>query len=259
MIVSALDATELLRFELLAGLAGLAHAITCKPWNMACHCGPDAGSAPDCRRRVCEYLGLPFEMLTCAEQVHGNELAVVDAATAGAGRNGRASAVRGVDGLLTDRPGVGLMLLSADCPLVVVFDPRRRAVGVAHASWKGTVGQISRRLVGRMTAAFGSDPADLYAGVGPSAGPGQYVVGSNVLERAAASLADHERYFRQTPAGMTFDLWAANRDQLADSGISPDRIELAGLCTMRDERFFSYRREGPRTGRFALVAAVRSA
>ncbi|GAG03167.1 unnamed protein product, partial [marine sediment metagenome] len=55
----------------------------------------------------------------------------------------------------------------------------------------------------------------------------------------------------------TFDLWSANRDQLLAAGLGPDRIELAGICTIQDDRFFSYRRDGPETGRFALVAGVR--
>lgn len=233
--------------------------MTTRPWNMACHCGPEAAASVGRRRQICDHLGLAFEALTCAEQVHGSELAVVDDRSAGAGRDGRETAVPGVDGLLTDRPGVGLMLLSADCPLVVVFDDRRGAVGVAHASWKGTVGQISRRLVSRMIEAFGCDPADMHAGVGPSAGPESYVVGDEVRERAAASPANHERYFRDKPGGMTFDLWSANRDQLIESGLRSDRVEVAGICTLADERFFSYRREGPETGRFALVVAVKSA
>lgn len=264
MISERLDDIELLRFDVPAGRTGLAHAITTKPWNMACHRGPDAASTVERRRRVCDALGLRFEHLTCAEQVHRSRLAVVGAGQAGAGRDGRASAVPGVDGLLTDQPGVGLMLLSADCPLVLVFDPHRPALGVAHASWRCTVGRISRRLTDRMVDLYGSDRSELWAGIGPSAGPLRYVVGDDVRQRAAETLDDHERYFRQMPStpdgsgSMTFDLWSANRDQLLAAGLRPDRIETAGICTIVDERFFSYRREGAETGRFALVAGIRT-
>ncbi len=253
-----LDGMILLRFASLAGRAVLIHAITSKPWNMACHCGPQTHLACERRRRLCEAVGLPFERLTCAEQVHGASVAVISPDGAGAGRDGRASAVAGVDGLLTDCPGVGLMLLSADCPLVLVFDPRRPAIGVAHASWRGTVGRISGRLVEQMTHSFGSVAEELWAGIGPSAGPESYVVGDDVFRSAADSLPDHDRYFRPVPGGMTFDLWAANRDTLVSAGLRRDHIEVAGVCTIKDDRFFSHRREGSQTGRFALIAGLRT-
>jgi YfiH family protein len=257
MLSESVDGIELLRFARLSDVPGVAHAITVKPANMACHCGPGTEAAPEARRRVCEAMGLSFEHLTCAEQVHGNRIAVVDESLAGAGRAGRAEAVHGVDGLLTDVPGVPLMLLSADCPLIVVADPHRPAVGVAHAGWRGTVRRIAHRLCERMVDTFGSDPAELRAGVGPSAGPERYVVDEKVWGAAAESLRGAGKYFRQTPRGMTFDLWAANRDLLLEAGVSTDHIEVACTCTIQDARFFSYRREGPGTGRFALVAGLR--
>jgi hypothetical protein len=258
MIAEPLDDVTLLRFSTLVRQPDLTHAITTKSWNMACHCGPDADLAIGRRRRLCQIMNLPFDQLTCAEQVHGTGLAVADGTLVGAGRTDRSSAVPGVDGLLTDRPGVGLMVLSADCPLILVFDPRRPAVGVAHASWRGTVGQIGCRLVDRMRAEFGSRPEALWAGIGPSAGPDRYVVGEEVRRSAEASLGNHDRYFRTTPSGVTFDLWSSNRDLLIAAGVRPDHIELAGLCTIQDERFFSFRREGDAAGRFALVAGIRS-
>ncbi len=252
------DSFGILKFDELARQQRLVHGITTKPWNMACHCGPDQEKVVGWRQDVCQRLRLPFERLTCAQQVHGGEIAHVDDEQAGAGRQGRSDSISGVDGLTTDRPGIGLMLLSADCPLILVFDPLRPALGLAHASWKGTVARISQRLVERMVALFASDPRELFAGIGPSAGPQRYVVGDEVRKAAAESLGNHGRYFRQTSSGMTFDLWSANRDLLQSTGVRPDRIEIAGQCTIGDERFFSWRREGPETGRFALVAGLTS-
>jgi YfiH family protein len=164
-----------------------------------------------------------------------------------------------VDGLLTDRPDTGLMLLSADCPLVIAFDPRRPAIGVAHASWRCTVAGITAKLVQKMVDVFESRPSEMLSGIGPSAGPERYVVGGEVRREAAGSLDGHERFFRRVDGQETFDLWAANRAQLLGAGLLPERIELAEVCTIGDERFFSYRREGPETGRFALVAGLSSA
>ncbi len=248
----------LLRFPGLAGEPRLVHAVTTKPWNMACHCGPEAAHAAKRRGTLCLFLGMSFDRLTCAEQIHQTGLAVVDERLAGAGRDGRASAVVGVDGLLTRRPDTPLMLLSADCPLVLVYDHGVPAVGVAHASWRCTVAGITRRLVETMVSELGCDRNRLRAGIGPSAGPERYVVGEEVLA-AARALPQADRYFARCGAGMTFDLWAANHDQLRWAGVPADHVESARICTIGDERFYSYRREGPETGRFALVAGIRSA
>ncbi len=259
MISQRFQEIELLRFAHLHEAPGLVHAVTTKPWNMACHGGPEHEASESRRQKICEHLGVPFERLTRAQQVHADGLAVIRDEHAGAGRRSRDRAIPGVDGLLTDRPDTPLMLQSADCPLVLVYDPTRPALGAAHASWRCTVRRITQKLVERMVEAFGATPSSMLAGIGPSAGPERYEVGNDVRQAATAALDAADRYFRQTAAGMTFDLWAANRDQLMAGGVPEDRIEVAGLCTIGDDRFFSYRREGASTGRFALVAALRSA
>ena len=107
--------------------------------NYAPHRGHNREGAIDARRRVCEILGAEYDRLTSPEQVHGGEVVAVEEGDIGRGRDGRGTAVRYVDGLLCDKPGVPLILLSADCPLVCVYDPKRRAVGpstpVGRAPW----------------------------------------------------------------------------------------------------------------------------
>lgn len=247
----------LLCFPRLARQAGLIHAMTTKPQNFAPHRGQGREGAIDARRQVCRILGVEYECLTSPQQVHGGEVVPVEDADIGRGRDGRATAIPYVDGLLCDKPGVPLILLSADCPLVCVYDPDRRAVGAVHASWQGTVAHASANLVGQMTRCFGCDPARLLAAISPSAGPCCYEVGRDVrriaqgrLEDAAVCFAPHKDRFR-------FDLWSANRAQLMASGVLADNIEIAGLCSICDHRFWSYRREGADAGRSALFLAIR--
>ncbi|HOW70144.1 MAG TPA: polyphenol oxidase family protein [Phycisphaerae bacterium] len=247
----------LLHFPRLARETGLAHAITTKPQNYAPHRGNDREAALDARRRVCRILGLEYDRLTSPEQVHGGEVVAVENADIGRGRDGRGTAVRYVDGLLCDRPGVPLILLSADCPLICVYDPRRRAAGAVHASWQGTVAHATVNLVAQMTRLFGCDPTRLLAAISPSAGPCCYEVGHDVRRIAQGKLDHADTFFTPRNDRFLFDLWSANHAQLTASGVHPDNIEIAGLCSICDHHFWSHRRDGADAGRSALFLALR--
>ncbi len=257
MLEQKLDDVVLLRFPKLDRFGRLVHAVTTKPWNLATHCGEQHDSAARRRRQLCDALGLSFERLTTAEQVHKAEVHRVGQTAIGAGRSCRSDAIASADGLLIDQPDAPILLLSADCPLVLVFDPVRPAVGAAHASRQATLMNIAAQLVGRMAECFGSRPADMWAGVSPSAGPCCYRVGAEILAAAARNVRRHERYISSRNGVAKLDLWGLIVDQLSTAGLQRQHVELARICTICDERFFSYRREGSRTGRFGLICALR--
>lgn len=246
----------LLRFEGLAREAGLAHAVTTRPQNYAPHHGCGRDEAVHWRQRVCEILDVAFEALTSAQQVHGAEVVLIEPEDVGRGRDGRASALPFVDGLLTDRVGVPLVLLSADCPLVCVYDPDRPAVGAVHASWRGTVAGAAENLVRQMQRLFDSVPGRLRAAISPSAGPCCYEVSEIVRRVAKTRLRNADACFADTDGRLRFDLWKANHQQLLACGLTPDRIEVAGLCMICDKRFWSHRRDGADAGRNALFVAL---
>lgn len=248
---------RLLAFDRLSQEAGLAHAITTRPQNYAPHRGEGREHAVHSRQEVCRILGLCYDRLTSPAQVHGADVLAVDESDIGCGRDGRGSAVTHVDGLLTDRPDVPLILMSADCPLIVAYDPRRRAIGAVHASWKGTVGRAAEHLVHRMNAEFGCRPAELLAGICPSAGPCCYEVGREVLRLARTRLDDADACFVHRDGRMSFDMWTANQQQLVAAGVPAESIEIAGVCTICDRRFWSHRRNGESAGRTALFVGLR--
>jgi YfiH family protein len=257
LVAEPFEDTCLLYFPGFQSVLGFAHAVTARPWNMVPDRGPQAELALPRRRRVCERLGLPFERLTAAEQIHGGLVLPVRPSDLGAGRDGRHTAIRFIDGMICDLPGVPLVLFSADCPLILAVDPARRVFGAAHASWRGTVARIAAELVRQLTREFGAAPGNLLAGICPCAGPARYEVGDDVRRIALAVLDGAETFFTPTGDRWLFDLRAANVAQLVAAGVPPDRISVAGECTIDDERFFSHRREGPDTGRFALFAGFR--
>jgi YfiH family protein len=247
----------LLQFENLSRDPVVAHALTTRPHNYAPHRGPDRDRAVYWRKRVCEALGLPFEKLTSPEQVHGADVLAIADEDVGCGRDGREGAVRFVDGLITDRPGVPTIHQSADCPLVCVYDRDRPAVGCIHASWRGTVAGAATNLVRQMERSFESVASRLLAAVSPSAGPCCYEVGPHVGRIVQARFGDADPPLVYRNGRVYLDLWEANRRQLVDAGVNAASIELAGLCTICDERFWSHRRDGAGAGRTALFIGLR--
>lgn len=237
------------QFERLRTAAGLVHAFATRPLNVAPRDGDGAAERATSRAIMATDLGLDAERLRYCMQVHETHVAVVDETTP-------PGALGGCDGVVTVAAGVPLMTFSADCPLVLVHDPRRRVLGLAHASWRCTVGGIVPRLVGVMQSTFGCHPADLQGGIGPGAGPCCYEVQQDVYA-AAAVLDGRDEFFARRGGRMYFDLWAANAAQLAAAGLPPSGIELAGVCTMcRNDVFYSFRREGRGCGHFGLLAAL---
>jgi YfiH family protein len=166
-----------------------------------------------------------IERLAQARQVHGT--AVVPAPEAGSFPE--------ADGVHTAEPGVGCLVLTADCLPVALVAPGGRAVAMVHAGWKGLAGGVLEAGV----RALGEDVAAAY--IGPGAGPCCYEVGSEV----------HARF---DTSGRTLDLKGIAARRLRDAGVP--EVHDAGLCTMCDpeRRFFSHRRDGGLTGRQAGVA-----
>lgn len=256
------------QFDRLRNNNGLTHAFSTRPFDVSMRTDGLAGQRADRRRQmVLDFQGDP-QRLCCCDQIHEPRIAAVDEAANK--HRGRAEPpdldvqtprlgehrLTGCDAVISNTPGLSLMTFSADCPLVVVYDPRRRAVGLAHASWRNTVAPLVTRLIDAMCARYDCDPATMHAGVGPSAGPTQYEVKDDVY-RMTAGLPNRERFFHRTDDRMYFDLWEANRAQLTARGLPPENVEVAGVCTMTStDVFYSFRREGPGCGHFCLMAML---
>lgn len=145
------------------------------------------------------------------------------------------------DALVTDRPGLALGILTADCTPVLFADPRAGIVGAAHAGWKGAIGGVVANIVDAMEA-LGADRADIVAAIGPAIARKSYEVDEAFLRRFAAADPENERFFAHGRAGHhQFDLEAYVASRLAAAGLK--RIEALGLDTYSDpDRFYSYRR-----------------
>jgi YfiH family protein len=227
--------------------------------NLGFHVGDDPDAVLENRAIVSQILGFEPEAFTLAGQIHGSAVAVVRSHDRGKGAVIEDDALRGTDAMITNESDVPLAVLIADCAALSFYDPGKNVIGIAHAGWKGTLGRIAERTVEAMTAAYGSHPADILAGVSPSVGVCHYEVGVDVADAYRRVFGDEAAGFvsEDPPGSHRLDLSEANTRQLLKAGVSADRIETSGFCTVcTPELFYSYRRDGVRTGRFAGIIVL---
>jgi len=189
------------------------------------------------------------------------------------------------DGLITATPGLLLAIQTADCLPVILVDTKRRAVGVFHAGWRGTVQRIVEKGVAEMCRCFGTQGRHLKAAIGPGIHSCCYEVGPEVREQFESQFAYAADLFREVkesgpirekypllflsarppghshlPKKIFLDLVEANRRQLIAAGVSARNISASPLCTScRTDALFSYRAEKGVTGRMMAVVGVRPA
>ncbi len=194
------------------------------------------------RRKFAGSLGVKPESLTVIGAVHGSEIARID---------GPVSLVKDVDGLVTDRPEVTLFATFADCYPLIAYDPLNRALGLAHAGWRGTEAEIATKLVAALKREYGSVAAELRVGIGPGICGDCYEVGPEFAGRFGPEVLKAGKGDR-----LLLDLVEANRRQFLEAGVLPRRIRALDFCTFESDRLFSHRRR-PDGTRFAAIAALR--
>jgi YfiH family protein len=155
------------------------------------------------------------------------------------------------DALITDQRRVFLCVSVADCVPVFVLDTKKRVIAGIHAGWRGTAGNIVSHSIDAMKREFASDPSDMIAFVGPSAGLCCYSVGGEV-----AAQFDHE-FVHHLNGKVFVDLKLANASQLVASGVSPSAIEISPLCTITESTLLhSFRRDKEHSGRMMGVIGL---
>ena len=227
-----------------------------QPWeslNVGALAGDDPARVTENRLRCFRTVGRNPETMYDVWQVHGSEVVFTDTP--------RPSSVPHLkaDAILTDRPGVTLFMRFADCVPVLLADPNRRVVGLAHAGWLGTIKRTAAAAVTGMVEKYHSDPSDIIACIGPSIGAHHYEVGTEVADQVRNAFGADAQSLLVASNGnehrVQFDLWAANRLILEQCGLR--KIELAGLCTAcRLDDWYSHRGEAGQTGRFGVLIGL---
>ncbi|GLW10949.1 laccase domain protein [Microtetraspora sp. NBRC 13810] len=207
--------------------------------NLGALTSDDPAAVAENRAKTAADLGLAPGRLVFLRQVHSAEVVYVTEPFPGE--------PPALDGAVTDRPGLGLAVLGADCAPVLVADPDNGVVGAAHAGRKGTVGGVVTELVAEMVRR-GADPSRATAVIGPAACGGCYEVPAEMREDAARVLP--ETWSTTTWGTPALDLRAGIAAQLARAGVGDVRHD--DRCTIESAELFSHRRE-QHTGRFAGI------
>lgn len=230
--------------------------------NLGGHVGDDPAAVAENRRRLAAALGV--DRLTIADQKHTATVTVVDGTLAGRGPDAAAdsaAAFPATDAMITNRPGVALAILVADCAPLVLYDPVHHAIGVAHSGRLGTIQRVVPQTISAMTAEFGSAPGDLLIGIGPAIGAASYEIGAAEAAEVTAAFGDAAtRLLAPTrPGHATFDLTAAIRDQLSAAAVPTENVYDLAIDTRNStDEFFSDRAARP-CGRFAAIARLHPA
>ncbi len=242
---------DVLQSALLKQIPGLAHGFfrpgdsTNRDANLSFKNGP-AETVRAARRRACGMLGIPAEHLTHVYQEHGTVIWTVSREHRGAGALTGRDQVGPGDGLITAQSGVPLAILIADCLPVFFSAPHAEAVGIAHAGWKGTLGNIAARMAERLAAECGIGPDALRVWIGPGISLRGFTVQDDVWEPFQEAWGRYPECFDERRRGI--DLKQINRLQLMEAGVPEVYIDISPDCTFSDPRFFSYRRDGAGSG-----------
>lgn len=222
--------------------------------------GDDPEAVRENYRRMAAALGVDVNRMVLSHQTHTTNVRRVTEEDAGKGVV-RERDYTDVDGLITNVPGITLVTFYADCVPLYFVDPVRRAIGLSHSGWRGTVNRMGRVTVEAMGKAFGSDPKDIVACIGPSICRDCYEVGPEVAEafENAFEPAKHSEILEEKPDGkFLLDLWRANAIVMEEVGILPERIHMTDICThCNPELLYSHRRTGERRGNLCAFLSLK--
>jgi YfiH family protein len=224
--------------------------------NLGLHVGDQDAAVIENRRRAAGTVGAALGDLVFCNQTHGRRVAVVGAAERGRGIGSLADAIDDTDALVTAEPGVGLVMMAADCTPIVLYDPVAQVLGCVHSGWRGTTARVADAAIQAMTT-LGAHPPDVIAALGPTVAPAGYQVGPDVAGAVTAAFGDGDGLLRPDDEGRwRLDLWAANTRVLLDSGVPSTQIHRSPLSS-NDAPFFSDRAVRP-CGRIAAIAILRA-
>jgi len=219
--------------------------------------GDPAASIEENRSRTGRLLAFDAATLFTAHQVHGDRVLVIDSHSEPPSplREGEQPTA---DAIITDRKGLAIGVLTADCVPIILVDPVVEAIGIVHAGWKGTAAGICGKAVTAMEDRFGASPENISAAIGPSIGPCCYEVGEEVAGHFTGE--PYGQCVTLTGSGRErwrLSLRKANKIQLTTCGLSEGNISVSTFCTAcTPDLFFSYRREGDPTGRQLSFVAM---
>lgn len=222
--------------------------------------GDDPDAVMENYRRMAAALNMRVEDMVLSDQTHTTNVRVITEEDRGKGIL-KPQDYSDVDGMVTNVPGIVLVTSYADCVPLYFVDPVRKAIGLSHSGWKGTVGHIGQKTVWKMHEVYGSEPKDIVAAIGPSICQSCYEVSDDVAEAFRANFTADETADILLDKGngkYQLDLWKANWYVLTDAGILPEHLSVTDLCTAcHPDLLWSHRKtNGQRGGLSAFLSLI---
>ena len=256
------DGVTWLSFPALEETGLVAHAFSTRMGGVSKGCystmnfsftrGDDPEAVRENYRRMAKALGVDETRMVLTWQTHTINVRTVTLEDEGKGIV-KERDYRDVDGLITDRPGVTLVTFFADCVPLYFLDRKRRAIGLAHSGWRGTVNRMGQAVLSAMEKEYGTDPADVTACIGPSICQDCYEVSADVADIFAEEFPGHEQEIlaesEKNSVGMAhadkkyqLDLWKANEIIFQEAGVRKEHLAVTDICTCCNPKLlFSHR------------------
>ncbi len=214
--------------------------------NLRFHCDDTRENVLENYRIISDTLGMDYKKLVLSKQVHEDVIRTVTEDDAGNGIT-RENAFTSADALITNKKGVPIVTLYADCVPLFFLDKRQGVIALAHSGWKGTVKRIGQKTVEKMKKDYGSRPSDILAAIGPSIQECHFEVGDDVakifIDEFGASTA--VKYGEKYHVNMQKAITA----QLTQSGVPLANIDDCGICTYcNSSMLFSHRKTNGQRG-----------
>jgi hypothetical protein len=210
----------------------------------------DPSAVSENHRRVLDAFGFAPEQVVSPHQVHSRRVVQVGLADGG-------SVIPDADALVSNEPGVVILMRFADCTPVLLYDATHRAIALAHAGWRGMVAGVVPATIQAMAQAFGTHPSDLWAGVGPAICMHHYPVGEEVIDAVREVMPTSASVMEQRDGQWHLDLPGAVAVQLREMGVG--YLDLSEMCTAcHTDEWYSHRAAHGHTGRFGALIWLES-
>lgn len=228
--------------------------------NLSFDRGDDPERVLENFKRIGASMGVNVEDMVLSKQTHTTNVRVVTAEDKGKGVM-RERNYTDVDGMITNVPGICLVTSYADCVPLYFVDPVKKAIGLSHSGWRGTVGKIGKNTVQLMQENFGSKPEDLLAAVGPSVCMDCYEVSEDVIEQFKETFEKkywEDLFYKKENGKYQLNLWKANELIFLESGILPEHMAITNVCTHCNGKIlYSHRTMGNNRGNLCAFLALK--
>lgn len=210
----------------------------------------DAKSRED-MKHVCESKKFKIENLTSNIQIHSDIVNVVNENIIGEKIEG--------DALVTNLKKVPLLIFTADCVPIAIIDKKNKAIGLAHAGWRGTYDKIAGKTIEAMKNNYNTNPEDVVCVIGPSIGPCCYEVSKDLVEKFNTNLTNcDDKFYIIKEDKHYLDLWKVNEYVLKSSGVKENNIINLNLCTSCNcNKFHSYRKHDKTPERIGMILEIK--